>query len=165
MKIEETVNSFIKQIKLLHIFVFVIINLITFIISYAYFAKKNTNIYKDEINIFVPRYSSGDIGNFITILPISKLFYEYDNLRYNKTYSTICKLNTGDYDRHIFYTSQKKYISPFIKSIPIVFKIEHEDKNINNTCGSAYIKLAEDLFNTQYQILMNILKKKDRRRK
>tara|TARA_Y100000816_G_scaffold261472_1_gene218488 strand:- start:3000 stop:3812 length:813 start_codon:yes stop_codon:yes gene_type:complete len=157
MKLEEITNSIFKQIRLFHIIIFVIINLITFLISYKYFSSEQTTIHKHTLNISVPRYSSYNLGNYITIVPTSKLFKEYDNLRYNKTYNKLCDLTVDEYDSHIFYFSDEKYLSTFIKDVPIILKIQHRNKDILSNCSDAYVKVTTDLFQNRYQMLLKLL--------
>ena len=105
MKIEKQINSIIKSIKLSHLLMFIVFNMICFYVSFSFFSKEKLVTNELTLNMKIPRYASLDVGNYMTILKDNKIFSEFDNLATNKIFNKKCGINPSSYDKHIYYYS------------------------------------------------------------
>ena len=160
MKIEKQINSIIKSIKLSHLLIFIVFNIVCFFASVSFFSKEKPITNELTLNMQVPRYASLDVGNYMTILKDNKIFSEFDNLATNKIFNKKCGINPSSYDKHIYYYSEEKYISSFNRDIPLIVKIRYPDINIAKVCADLMLQITKDLFNLKKNELIAIVKER-----
>lgn len=163
MRIENQINELIKRLKIFHLIIFIIVNSLIFFGGYAYFknSPKQTEGLT-TLNILIPRYSSigAGITNYLTILNSSRLFSEFDFISQDERYNTRCQLTSSNYDDHVFYFSQEKYVASFERFIPISIKIQHTDKNLVKNCSEVFVEISEEQFSMQKKKLIENLKRR-----
>ncbi len=149
MKIEKQINSIIKSIKLSHLLMFIVFNMICFYVSFSFFSKEKLVTNELTLNMKIPRYASLDVGSYMTIIKYNKISSEFDNLATNKIFNQKCSINPSLYDKHIYYYSEEKYISEFNRNIPLIVKIRYPDIDVAKVCADLMLQITKDLFNSK----------------
>ena len=168
MKIEKQINSIIKTIKVKHLLFFAIINLICFYLSFNHFSKQKDFTYETTLEMKIPRYKSLEVGSYMTILRLDKVYSELDTLNQNSLFKEKCKIISDQLDNHIYYFDEKKFISSFNIDIPLIIKIRYPNKNIASDCAKSIVEIIQNEFELKKNELLNILNEKmnlDQRRK
>lgn len=158
MKIEKKIYYIIKSFKFKHLVFLIVINTICFYLSFNHFSKKSDFINELTLEIKIPRYSRIEVGNFISIVRLEKIYAEFDTLAQNNFFNKKCKINSSKYDQHIFYYDEKKFISSFNGDIPLIVKIRYPNENIAIECAEAMIEIVKKNFESKRNELLNMLR-------
>tara|TARA_B100001142_G_C14140877_1_gene580630 strand:+ start:39 stop:845 length:807 start_codon:yes stop_codon:yes gene_type:complete len=160
MKIEKQINFIIKKITLKHLLFFIVINSICFYLSFNHFSKQKDFTYETTLEIKIPRYKNVEVGDYITILRLDKIYSKLDTLNKNSFFIKKCKIIPNQYDKHIYYFDEKKFISSFNLDIPLIVKIIHPNKNIARDCAKTIVEIIQNEFELKKVELLNIIEEK-----